>query len=80
MIAVENNIKNSIYSINNFISKRELEVLEYISFGFSAKEIAPLMFISEHTVKSHWKNLKLKLDARNTAAMIRIAFEQRILE
>ena len=57
------------------ISSRELQVLEMISFGHSAKEIAEELYISTHTVDSHWKNLKIKLDARNAAQLIRKGFQ-----
>ena len=57
------------------ISNRELEVLQLISFSFSTHEIARKLFISPETAKSHRKNLLLKLDARNSAGMVRKAFE-----
>lgn len=49
------------------ISKREREVLLLISRGYSAREIAGELFISEETVKTHRKSLLFKLKARNSA-------------
>ena len=64
---------------NRFISDREKEVLYLISQEFSAKEIAQELFISFHTANSHRKNIMQKLNAKNTAGMIRMGFEKGIL-
>jgi len=61
------------------ISKREQEVLSLISHEYSTKEIADILFISYETAHSHRKNLLRKLGARNSAGLIRKAFEQRML-
>ena len=34
------------------LSEREIEIIEFISEGFTSKEIAERLFISEHTVKN----------------------------
>ena len=61
------------------ITIREKEVLDQISQGFTTKEIASRLFISWHTVISHRKNLLIKMNARNTAGLVRIGFEQGLL-
>lgn len=61
------------------ISKREFEVLKLIAFEHTAKEIANKLYISIHTVDSHRKSLLDKMNARNTAGMIRIGYERGIL-
>jgi two-component system, NarL family, response regulator LiaR len=54
------------------ISKRELEVLQLMSQGFSNQEIADKLFVSLNTVKTHSSNLFLKLDvSRRTQAVQR---------
>ena len=65
--------------MNALITLREKEVLVQISQGYTTKEIASRLFISWHTVISHRKNLLIKMDARNTAGLVRVAFEQKIL-
>lgn len=55
------------------LSRRETEVLQYIAEGYTNQEIADKMFISSLTVDSHRKNMLLKLNARNTASLIKIA-------
>ena len=57
------------------LSRRELEVLKHIADGLTNKEIAEKLFISPLTVDSHRKNMILKLNARNTASLIKIAVE-----
>jgi DNA-binding NarL/FixJ family response regulator len=62
------------------LSRRETEVLKYIADGFINQEIADKMFISPLTVDSHRKNLLMKLNARNTAALIKIAINKGFIE
>lgn len=62
------------------ISKRETEVLEMIVYEHTMIEIASLLFISTETVKTHRKNLYEKLKAKNTAGLVRRAYELGILK
>lgn len=57
------------------ISPREHQVLHLIAYEHTAKEIAQKLFISNHTAISHRQNLMSKLDVRNTAGLVRRAFE-----
>jgi len=61
------------------LTRREKEVLRLISEGFTNTQIAEKLFISPLTVDSHRKNLLTKLNVSNTAALIRLAVEQRLL-
>lgn len=61
------------------ITKREKEVLSLIAEGFTNNQIAEKLFISPLTVDSHRKNLLTKLDVNNTAALIRLAIENRLI-
>lgn len=60
------------------ITNRELEVLEHIAQGFTMIQIADLLFVSMETIKSHRKNLFGKLNARNGAQAVMIAFKSGI--
>jgi two-component system, NarL family, response regulator LiaR len=54
------------------ISKREFEILELMSQGYSNQQIADKAFISVSTVKTHTSNLFLKLDvSRRTQAVMK---------
>lgn len=57
------------------ISNREMEVLQLIADEYTSEEIAKRLFISAHTVLSHRKRMMCKLDVKNTAGLIRRAFE-----
>jgi DNA-binding NarL/FixJ family response regulator len=62
------------------LSRREKEVLKYIVEEFTTTEIAEKMFIAQKTVESHRASLLSKLNARNTAGLVRIALENNLLE
>ncbi|MBT8184281.1 MAG: helix-turn-helix transcriptional regulator [Eudoraea sp.] len=57
------------------ISSREMEVLKLIGEGFSSKQIADILYISNHTAISHRKNLIEKFQVKNTAHLVKRAFE-----
>lgn len=65
---------------NLFLTPREREVLKLISDGYTNNEIATKLFICQSTVDSHRKNLLLKLNAKNTAALIKIAYEKGLFQ
>jgi DNA-binding NarL/FixJ family response regulator len=67
-----NHPKNDVGS--PLLTRRETEVLRMISDGFTNQEIADKIFVSPLTVDSHRKNLLMKLGARNTAELIKLAF------
>lgn len=61
------------------ISRREKEVLDLIVKEHTTQEIANKLFISLKTVESHRSNLLSKLNARNTAGLVRITMEFNLL-
>jgi DNA-binding NarL/FixJ family response regulator len=61
------------------ITRREKEVLELIADGMTNNEIAQKLFISSTTVDTHRKNLLTKFEAKNTASLIRIAAQLKII-
>ena len=63
----------------NNISNREREVLDHLAMGFTAKEIANIMYISTETVHSHRSALIVKLDVKNTAHLISKSYQQGLL-
>lgn len=62
------------------LSRREKEVLKLIVEEFTTTEIADKICISQKTVESHRANLLSKLNARNSAGLVRIALENDLLE
>lgn len=61
------------------VTRRELEVLKLMAQGLTNQEIADNLFVSASTIDSHRKNLISKLHVKNTAALVRVAFEKKIL-
>jgi DNA-binding NarL/FixJ family response regulator len=54
------------------LSKREREVLQLVTRGFTNLQIAQKLVITEYTVKAHLQNIfaKLKVGSRTEAAML----------
>ncbi len=61
------------------LTRREIEVLKHIAEGLTNQQIADKLFVSASTIDSHRKNLISKLQVKNTAALVRAAFEKKIL-
>jgi|UniRef100_UPI0040386858 DNA-binding NarL/FixJ family response regulator len=57
------------------LSKREAEVLEHITNGFSTNDIAQKLNISNNTVEFHRHNLMKKLHVGNVAEMVKKALK-----
>lgn len=55
------------------ITRRERQLLLYLSKGLSTKELAVTLQISEHTIETHRKHLLQKFEAKNTAELIKKA-------
>ena len=58
------------------LTNREQDVLEHLGYGYSNKEIATILFITEGTVKNHVSNLinKLELRDRTQAAIFAVRY------
>lgn len=61
------------------ISDRELSVLELIAQGFTNSEIADQIFLSKRTVEGYRQQLIEKTKTKNTADLVRFAFQNRLL-
>lgn len=61
------------------LTKREIEILRLITLALSNKEIAKKLFISDQTVSVHRKNIMRKLQVSNTAALIKMAYDNSLV-
>jgi DNA-binding NarL/FixJ family response regulator len=61
------------------LTPREKEILGLIAEGYTNPQIAEKIFLSPFTVDSHRKNLLAKLNVKNTAMLIRVAVEQKLI-
>jgi len=55
------------------LSPRELQVMRLVAEGQTSKEIASLLELGEHTVRSYRKTLMKKLRVNNVAGLTRVA-------
>mgnify|MGYP005811305145 CR=1 FL=1 len=65
--------------IHHALTQRETEVLRLIAREFSNQEIADKLFISVLTVDTHRRNILEKIQARNTAGMVKYAIEHQLI-
>ncbi len=61
------------------LTNREKEILKLIAEGYTSHEISKILFISPRTVDTHRSNLMQKLEIKNTAGLVRYAFENNMI-
>jgi len=61
------------------LTRREREVLSLIGEGATSKDIAAHLGISPKTAQVHRDNLKQKIKAKSTAAMVRYAIKHKLI-
>jgi len=61
------------------LSKREVEILKLIAEGYTNKEIAQKLYLSEHTVRNHISNIFLKLNCNTRARAVLEAFKKKLI-
>lgn len=64
---------------DKIFTKRELEIIHLCGEGFSAKEIANRLFLSNRTVSNHKQNIFSKMGINNQYEMIKYAIEKGII-
>ena len=60
------------------VSDREKEIIGFIAAGYTSRQIADKLCISEHTVKSHRKNINQKLQVHSPAQLVKYAIENKL--
>ncbi len=71
--------KNSSRNDVGELSDREKEIIKCLAEGMNTKAISNSLFISEHTVKTHRRNIMHKLQVKTSAELIKLAMDKGIL-
>jgi two-component system, NarL family, response regulator len=61
------------------LTRREVQVIELISYGMRNKEIAAALGITEETAQVHVKNILAKLDVQDRTAAMNVALRRGII-
>ena len=73
-------LKNKLVNLElPMLTRREKEVLELISEGFTNQEVADKLFLDITTIKSHRKNMLTKYGVKNTAALVKLAITHNLI-
>lgn len=89
--AVANLIINAYMNLNRqvqhqndkkktILSDREKEIIALLIEGLNSKEIAEKLDLSVRTVDNHRANIMKRLQVRNTAELVKIAMEEKLIE
>ena len=72
--------RDDVASGSQSLSRREREIVEQVARGESGEEIAARLGLSPETVRTHVRNAKEKLEARNRAQLVAIALAQGLID
>ncbi len=61
------------YAFDSELTSRESDVMQWISVGYSSKQIGRILGISPYTVDTHRRSIMLKLDLHSVAELTRFA-------
>jgi DNA-binding NarL/FixJ family response regulator len=76
---VASTLKNAAHEDSPVLTRRENEILRLIASGLTNPEIAEKLFLSLSTIDTHRKSLMRKLNIKNTALLVRYAFEHNLV-
>jgi len=62
------------------LTRRETEILRLLSEGLTTSEMAEKLFTSKRTIETHRQNILEKTHTKNTAAIIKLAMTQGLLD
>ncbi|MDH5476424.1 MAG: response regulator transcription factor, partial [Cyclobacteriaceae bacterium] len=65
--------------VQHKLSKRELDIIRLLAEGLTSPEIGEKLFISEHTVRTHRKNILRKMDFTNTSQLVQYATTNQLI-
>lgn len=63
----------------NILSPREVEIIRLIAKEYTTADIGKMLFISEHTVETHRKNIWRKIGVRSIVGLLNFAHEHQLI-
>jgi DNA-binding NarL/FixJ family response regulator len=73
-------VEEDTEAADDLLTPRELEIVKLVAEGYSTKEIAETLVISEKTVERHRANILEKLGLRDRVAVTRYAIKRGLVE
>jgi DNA-binding NarL/FixJ family response regulator len=73
-------VRKRTASLKSTLTPREKEILRMIVNGDTSPEIAERLFLSLHTVENYRISILIKLDVKNTAALVKKALQLGLVE
>ena len=70
---------NSLSFDETSLSERELEIIQFIAEGYTNSQIAAVLYLSNHTINTHRKNIMKKLNVNNTAGIVMYAVKTELV-
>lgn len=70
--------ENHVTGINN-LSPREVEIIRLIAKEYTSADIGKMLFISEHTVETHRKNIWRKTGVKSIVGLLNFAHEHQLI-
>lgn len=61
------------------LTRREAEVIRFTAQGKTLEEVAQILSISRHTVKTHIFNARLRLDATNLMQLVAVSVSRGLI-
>lgn len=74
-VAADDNTERNVLPL----TPREKEILAHIAKGYTTNDIAELLYISFFTASKHRKNIMKKLKVKNSAELIKYAYEHKLI-
>lgn len=72
-------VNTSANTFQTNLTGRELDIIRLISLEYSGKEIGEELFISQHTVETHRKNLMKKLEVKSSVGLVKYAIKNNLV-
>lgn len=74
------NFNNPAEEVTQYkLSDRELEIIKMMADGLTSSEIAAKLYLSNHTVKTHRKNILRKLNVNNSSQAVQYCLNNQLI-